>query len=118
MIRLCPCALFGALLVLSAGLAGQDPKKEDPKGAKVQQPKRDDPLPKAKGILPMNWGKLGLSDDQRQTIYRIQNKYNDEIDKLEAKIKELKGTRDKEMKAVLTAEQKKRLEDILLGKDR
>lgn len=35
---------------------------------------------------------------------------------MEAKIKELKGARDKEMKAVLTPEQKKRLEEILLGK--
>ena len=116
MSRLCLCALVGGLLALSGGLAGQEPKKEPQKTTKVQEPKRDDQPAKVKGVLPPNWGKLGLSTDQRQTIYRIQGKYNDEIDKLEAKIKELKATRDKEMKAVLTAAQKKRLEDILLGK--
>lgn len=110
-------ALFGALLVFSVVSAEQPPKKDDPK-AKVVEPKRDDPPMTVKGILPMNWGKLGLTDDQKQTIYKIQGKYNEEINKLEAKIKELKSTRDKEMKAVLTPEQKKRLEDILLGKDK
>ncbi|HEY1191386.1 MAG TPA: hypothetical protein VGE74_27375, partial [Gemmata sp.] len=59
-----------------------------------------------------------LSDSQVQDVYKVQGKYNDEIDKLEAKIKELKGTRDKEMKALLTPEQKKRLEDIQTGKDK
>lgn len=110
MSRLSLCALFVAVAVLASGVAGQDTKKNEQK--------KDDPTVKAKGFLPMNWGKIGLSDDQKQTIYKIQNKYGDEIDKLEAKIKELKSTRDKEMKAVLTAEQKKRLEDILLGKDK
>lgn len=101
-------ALLVGLVVLSGGLIGQD-KKDDPK-------KND--TPKAKGVLPANWGKLGLEDKQKQEIYKIQNKYNGEIDKLEAKIKELKSTRDKEMKAVLTPEQKKRLDDILTGKDK
>lgn len=69
-------------------------------------------------MLPQNWGKIGLSDDQKQDIYKIQGKYNAEIDKLEAKIKELKGTRDKEMKGVLSPDQKKKLDDILTGKDK
>jgi hypothetical protein len=107
--RLCALALFGAMLVLSGGLIGQEPRKDD---------KKSDPTPKVKGVLPMNWGKIGLSDEQRQQIYKIQNKYDEEIDKLEAKIKELKNSRTKEMRAVLTADQKKRLEEILLGKDK
>jgi Spy/CpxP family protein refolding chaperone len=107
-------ALLGAMLVLSAGIAGQqDPKKDDPKAAK-----KDDPPTKLKGTLPANWKKLGLTDSQVQEVYRIQGKYNEEIDKLEAKIKDLKATRDKELKGVLTADQKKRLEEILVGKDR
>lgn len=105
MSRLALCLLFSTLFVLSGGLVGQEPKK-------------DDPPVKAKGVLPPNWKKIGLSDDQVQTIYKIQGKYNEEIDKLEAKIKELKGTKDKEMKAVLSADQKKKLEELLVGKDK
>ena len=108
--RLCLLALLGAMFVLSGGLVGQE-KKDDPK-------KKDDAPVKAKGMLPANWGKLGLTDEQKQSVYKIQGKYSEEIDKLDAKIKELKGTRDKEMKGVLTADQKKRLEEILTGKDK
>ena len=102
-------AAFAAALALCGGSVAQDTKKEG---------KKDDPPVKAKGFLPPNWGKLGLTDTQKQDVYTIQGKYNSEIDKLDAKIKELKATRDKEMKAVLTPEQKKRLEEILLGKDK
>lgn len=113
MFRLPLVALLGGLIVLSGGLVGQDKKKDDPKKEEV---KKDEP--KAKGVLPANWKKIGLTDEQVQNIYKVQNKYNDEIDKLEAKIKDLKTTRDKEMRAVLTPEQKKRLDDILTGKDK
>jgi Spy/CpxP family protein refolding chaperone len=102
-------AAFTAALVLCSGSAAQDGKKEV---------KKDDPPPKAKGFLPPNWGKLGLTDSQKQNVYTIQGKYNTEIDKLDAKIKELKTARDKEVKSVLTPEQKKRLEEILLGRDK
>ena len=105
MLRVTMFALLGGVLVLAGGVVGQDGKK-------------DDPPVKVKGMLPQNWGKIGLTDDQKQDIYKIQGKYNTEIDKLEAKIKELKGTRDKEMRAVLNADQKKKLEEILTGKDK
>jgi Spy/CpxP family protein refolding chaperone len=55
---------------------------------------------------------------QKQQVYDTQAKYNTKIDELEAKIREFKAARDKEVKAVLTPEQKKRLEEILLGKDK
>jgi len=114
MLRLSMFALLGGVLVLSSGVVGQEAKTagQEPK----KEAKKDEP--KAKGFLPQNWGKIGLSDDQKQDVYKIQAKHNAEIDKLEAKIKELKTTRDKELKTVLTAEQKKRLEEILIGKDK
>ncbi|HUR54786.1 MAG TPA: hypothetical protein VMZ71_11690 [Gemmataceae bacterium] len=121
MFRLCACALLGAMLTLSAGLVGQEPKKDDPKATKKDDPKaakKDDGPGKFKGQLPANWKKLGLSDEQVQNVYKIQSKYYEEIDKLDSKIKELKTTMDKERRAVLTPEQKKRLEEILIGKDK
>ncbi|HVL14926.1 MAG TPA: hypothetical protein VM529_20315 [Gemmata sp.] len=100
------CLLCG-VLVLSGGLFGQEKK---------QDVKNEEPPAKIKGVLPQGWAKIGLSEDQVQTVYRINQKYDTEIRKLEAKIAELKSSRDKERKGVLTPEQKKRLEDILLGK--
>ena len=102
-------ALFAGLVSLSGGLVGQDTKKVD---------KKDEPPTKVKGTLPPNWKKLGLTDAQVQEVYKVQSKYNEEIAKHEAKIKELKLSREKDEKAVLTAEQKKRLEEILTGKDK
>ena len=119
MFRASLLALFAALVVLSGGLVGQDPKKDDKKlddkkmDKKVD--KKDDPPTKFKGTLPPNWKKLGLTDAQAQEVYKVQSKYSEEIGKLEAKIKELKASREKDEKAVLTAEQKKRLEEILIG---
>ena len=42
------------------------------------------------GTLPKDWGKLGLSDDQKQKVYKAQAKYNEKIDKLKAEIKACK----------------------------
>jgi Spy/CpxP family protein refolding chaperone len=107
MFRVCAFALLGGMFILAGGLVGQEPKKDDAK--------KDEPAAKLKGKLPSHWGKIGLTDAQKQTIYSIQSKYDPEIEKLEAKIVELKATKDKEMKAVLTAEQKKALETAMLG---
>lgn len=100
-------ALLVGVVVLSGGVVGQDAKKET---------KKADPPTKVKGTLPPNWGKIGLTNDQKQEIYKIQAKYKAEIDALEAKIKGLKGTRDMEMKAVLNPDQKKKLAEVLSGR--
>jgi Spy/CpxP family protein refolding chaperone len=105
-------ALLAAFALSAAGFAQTPAKPADPKkdDAKKEEPKV------VKGQLPQNWKMLGLTDKQVQEIYKLQGKYNDEIDTLEAKIKELKEKMSKERLEVLTAEQKKRLEEILKDK--
>ena len=94
MSRVCALFLFGAMFVLAGGLVGQEPKKDDPK--------KEDPAAKVKGTLPKLWGKIGLSEEQKQNVYKVKAKYYDEIEKLESKVRELKATEDKELKAILT----------------
>lgn len=60
--------------------------------------------------LPANYGKIGVSEDQRKKIYEIQNKYNDQIDALQKQIADLRAKEKAEVEAVLTAEQKKSLQ--------
>ena len=119
------CLSFLAAFVIVGALVGQEPKPGDPKGAKAGDAKADPKAkigdvkgaePKAKGQLPQNWKQLGLTDKQTQDVYKVQAKYNDDIDKLEAQIKELKGKMSKERSEILTPEQKKRLEEILKTK--
>lgn len=109
MFRTSVLALVGGIALLTSGLSGQDAKKGS-------DAKKDEATAKLKGFLPQNWAKIGLTDDQKQQVYKVQSKYAAEIEKAEAKVKELKGSRDQDMKAVLSADQKKKLEEILTGK--
>ncbi len=94
-----------------------DAKKEDPKKDDAKVPaKGKDATSKGRGQLPTYWGQLGLTDLQKQNIYKIQGKHNEESDKLELQIKEMKGKMVEERSKILTAEQKTRLEDILKTK--
>ena len=94
-------------------MVGWSAKKKKGDG---KDPKKEDPPAKAKGMLPTYWGQLKLSEEQKQKVYKVQTKYGDEIEKLEAKIQELKDKRDKERFDLLSADQKKRLEDIIKSK--
>jgi|SRR5208282_399155 len=75
----------------------------------------DDTPAKAKGTLPQNWKKLGLTDDQVQKVYRIETDYREKIGVLEAKIKQLKDEQKMQMEGILTDAQKARLKEIRSG---
>lgn len=62
--------------------------------------------------LPANYGKLGLTDAQRDKIYAVQEKYDSQLDALEEQIKALRAKRSAESEAVLSPEQKKILKDL------
>ena len=98
--------LAAGMFALGGGLVGQD-KKDAPK---------EDPA--KKGTLPSGWGKanLGLTDEQKKKVLDISAKYDTEIDALKKKIDDLKDKKQKDEVAVLTAEQKKKLEDYFKSK--
>ncbi len=100
--------LGACVLTNSSGLVGQEPKQPEKKQAT--------PTVKPRTQLPMFWGQIGLSDEQKKKIYAIQIKNTEEIDKLEAEIKALKEKSAKERLEVLTPDQKKKLEEIIKAK--
>ena len=67
---------------------------------------------KFRGRLPNNYGKLGLSAQQRDLIYAIQAKHHAEIEELEARLAAIKVQQADEIQAVLTPEQKTGLEGL------
>ena len=92
--------LLAAMLLLSAAaVTGQDKKDK----AKNKQ-------------LPPNYGKLGLSDDQKKKIYDIQDDYGPKIADLKKQIEELTKKQRQETAAVLTDEQKEHLTKIATDK--
>lgn len=99
MVRLRAFVLLLGLLLMTGGmLSGADTKD------------------KIKGTLPANWAKLGLTDDQKQKVYKVQADYKEKLADLEKQLKDLKDTEKAEMEKVLTDEQKKRLKEILDSK--
>ncbi|GIX03861.1 MAG: hypothetical protein KatS3mg113_0867 [Planctomycetaceae bacterium] len=97
----------GAMLgvMVAGGVWSQDAKtgkKGEPKAA----------AEKVSGRLPNNFGQLGLSNEQRQKIYSIQSKYNEQIEELTRQVDALKKKRDEEIENVLTAAQKEQLKQL------
>ena len=107
--RLRLLVVAGALVAIgSPWVAGQDKGKD----AKSKEP----PPAKLKGQLPPNWGKLGLSEDQKQKVYEVQGKYHKDLEELRKKMDELKDKEKKDLEEVLTKDQKAKLKDIISGK--
>jgi hypothetical protein len=90
--------LWGGVLVLAIGLIGVAHSQE-----------------KVRGQLPQNYGKLGLRDDQKQTIYKVRAEYKGKIDQLAKQIAKLKMEEKEALEKVLTPEQLKRLKEIRSG---
>jgi hypothetical protein len=67
---------------------------------------------KPRGRLPAQYGKLGISDLQREKIYVIQAEYDAQIDELLAQLEDLRARRDRTVESVLTDGQKHRLHEL------
>jgi hypothetical protein len=63
--------------------------------------------------LPSYYGQVGLSDVQREAIYRLQEAYAEQLDALEKQLETLKNRRDQEIENVLSPAQKQRLRQLL-----
>lgn len=59
--------------------------------------------------VPPGYAKLGLTDQQKEALYKIQAKYYPQIQALEKQVDALRDKREAEFEAVLTAAQRKRL---------
>lgn len=68
----------------------------------------------SKGRLPNNWKLLGLSREQTQKIYSIQEKADLMVADLEQQIEKLRQDERKQMYEVLTDTQREALRQILL----
>jgi hypothetical protein len=95
----------GAYGVVNApALLAQKPETK----AEAKAPAKTD-AKKSTKRLPNFYGDL-VDGVQKEKIYAVQEKYTAQIDALTAQIKDLQAKRDAEFEAVLTAEQKAKLE--------
>jgi hypothetical protein len=110
--------LIGAVLLIAlfgAGLYGQgEDKKGDKKGDKKPDEKPPPVLP-VRGTLPQYYKKLGLRDDQKQSIYKIRATHKAKVEELKRQLQELKDREKEALEKVLTPEQLKRLRQLRSG---
>lgn len=62
--------------------------------------------------LPNNFGQIGLSQQQEQTIREIRRSYVERIEDLERQLAALKAEESKKMNDVLTTDQKAQLKKL------
>ncbi len=92
-------------LFLAAGfLTGQDDKKTPGRDGAV--------VPKARVALPANFGKLGLTDEQKQKVLKIHASFKTKIQALTDQIDQLKEEEKAELNKVLSDTQRTRLNEL------
>jgi hypothetical protein len=75
----------------------------------------DDTKP-SKGRLPTGWTKLGLTQDQKLQLYKVESDYVQKIEPLQQQIEKLRSQQRADMLKVLTDAQRARLREILASK--
>lgn len=70
------------------------------------------PRKKIVNRLPNNFGKLGLTESQRQKIYALQSQYRAQLEALTAQLEALREEQNEEIESVLTPAQKAELHKL------
>jgi Spy/CpxP family protein refolding chaperone len=91
--------LAALMVVLGSNLYGDD--------------KTDPPV---KGRLPTYWNKLGLTDEQKQKVFKVIADNHEKTAALEKQLKDLKDKEKTDLEAVLTDDQKKHLRELISSK--
>ncbi len=100
---------LGLALLIAAGslpLLAQDPKADDAKPAAAAR--KADPSRR----VPNHFGQVGLTPEQRESIYKIRKAHAEKLEALRAEITEIEAKSMSECEAVLTETQRKLLENL------
>ena len=113
----------GAMMLglLAVPVIGQDAEKTDKRAPATKQKdassEKDDSSSRALSAvrvrLPRYFGKLDLSESQREKVRAVQARYNEEILALQQQLTELRSKREKEAAKVLTKAQRTKLKDLV-----
>lgn len=66
----------------------------------------------SRGPLPAQFGKLGISDEVKDELYKIHDEYDVQIQTLTTQIKKLQAEKTAKMEVQLTPAQKTRLKEL------
>lgn len=95
-------------MLIAALLSVSGTSQETPSKGKLETPET-----KSSNRLPNNYGKLGLSEEQRKKIYAIQAEYREKIDSLLREVEDLRAQETLEIQNTLSASQQAELLKLL-----
>lgn len=110
--RLLPVCALGLCVALPAISQSQESKSKGVISVAQKEKTTKTEAKKPTVRLPNNFGKIDLTEKQKDSVRDIMSKYSDQIDKLEEQIKSLKDKRDAEVQKVLSADQKSKLASL------
>lgn len=97
-------------LIMAVGLAAMQPQTLT---AQNEQPEEQStPQREQRGPLPAHFGRLGMSSEQKEKLYAIQESYEVKIAELRKQIVQLEAERDRTLETLLTPGQKLRLQEL------
>jgi ribosomal protein L15 len=92
-------SFFALALIVGTGQTGGEKKDTQPKKKQIQ--------------LPANFGKLGLSDEQKKKIYDVRGSYQGKIDALLEKIETMKKAEFEDCLKLLSDDQRAQYRKIV-----
>lgn len=101
-----------AVALISPTFVRADDTKTDTKPAAKDSTSPAPKKEKEKGRLPPYYAKI-VDESQREKIYQIENDYAPKLKDLYAQLKSLNDEREQKIRAVLTADQQKKLDEML-----
>ena len=97
-LAVCPVLLSGVESTSARLSAQEKTQAEETPQEKTRKPPR--------GRVPNGFGKIGISEQQKEEIYTIQGRYKAQVEDLLAQLEELKSQEAEEIHNVLTDDQK------------
>jgi len=101
--RLLASVVIVQVALLMAGISFADEPQKSPNKPKTKVVRR----------LPNNYGKIGLSNSQKDKIYGIQSDYRSKIGEILRELEDLRTQQSLDIQSVLTEDQKKELNKVL-----
>ena len=95
---------------MSIGIASQIPPSSVL--AQNESPSKKTEKGGAEGRVPAYYAQIGLSKDQRTKVLEVQASYAAKIDALRKQIADLESKRDVDVRATLTDDQRKTLDEL------
>lgn len=100
---------LAAVILLCGTMAGSATYLVAQPGGKASEGEAKKPQ---RSPLPFYYGKIGVSDEQREQMYAVQDEYSAKAAPLIEQIRMLRVARDQKLEGLLTAGQKLRMKEL------